>query len=203
MVNRREVLLMMASAPLLSAASRCPLKAFAPGIQFVDEDHVLARESKRGFQLLIDATRVPCSTPRLFAPGIRELSAAACRELLQQVHSGAQLILESGVGFSAADLVGSHLQTINEEWGLKISPPVAAHGYVHYAWPVPRMVRTFEFVTPVCCAEAEVIARWNGLPVCFRRRIGHGSLIYLGSMLGPGLFAEEREAHELGRGLLA
>jgi hypothetical protein len=66
--------------------------------------------------------------------------------------------------------------------------------YINYVWPKAVVVRSFLDAVPVECRPSEVVAHHSGIPVAMRRRIGRGGIIFLGSMLGPNLYAEEREA---------
>jgi hypothetical protein len=70
-------------------------------------------------------------------------------------------------------------------------------------YPQRIMVRTFGAITPVTCATAERIAEFAGITVAARRPMGNGGgIIFLGSILGAGLLAQEREAYEAGCALL-
>jgi hypothetical protein len=69
--------------------------------------------------------------------------------------------------------------------------------YVRYTWPRMTLTRSFSRMIPMQCADKEVIAYYRDVPVALKRRIGRGGIVFLGSMLGPNLRAEEREAHEL------
>lgn len=55
---------------------------------------------------------------------------------------------------------------------------------------------------PVRCSQAEVVAFYGDTPVAMRRAIGRGGLVVLGSMLGPSLRAEDREARAIAREML-
>jgi hypothetical protein len=74
--------------------------------------------------------------------------------------------------------------------------------YIAYQWPRPALVRTFETITPVDCSSRNIIAEFRGIPVCSKHAMGKGGLIFLGSLLGPGLLAEEPEAHTVLQALL-
>ncbi len=203
--TRREVLSTIAAAmPLMR--DRLPFDRARPprSVAFIEEAHGLAQESAKGYRLLIESAKEPVPFPGcVIAPGLREIEAHVCRDLVSRVRSGGRLLWESGLGFSSENQVRKQLQVLNEGLGLTVLPPITARGYVEYEWPVRKLVRTFEFVTPVECPAAEVIARCEGVPVGFRRKMAQGWFIYLGSMLGPGLFAEEREALSVGAGLVS
>ncbi|MDQ2776577.1 MAG: hypothetical protein M3Y57_16915 [Acidobacteriota bacterium] len=145
----------------------------------------------------------------LIAPGVRYLSDAGCRELLRLAQAGSWLIMEAGVCFSSAEEVERQASILKSVFDLKVLPPMAVSGmetnktpYVSYTWPVRQLLRTFEAITPLCCEPGETIAFFEDQPVCAKKQVGEGGVVYLGTMLGPGLFAEEREAHALGSAMV-
>jgi hypothetical protein len=66
--------------------------------------------------------------------------------------------------------------------------------YVHYVWPCDMQVRDFSRVVPVSSRAGDVIGRVGALPVALKKRVANGTLIYLGSPLGPALFSGDPEA---------
>ena len=118
--------------------------------------------------------------------------------------SGTWLILESGLCFMPrAEAIGQ-IRVLRDVFGFEVRPPLTNRGtYIEYTWPLRRLVRDFSVATPVKCSPAEAIAEFGGVNVCAKRLIGKGGIIFLGSMLGPGLLSEEREAHELGSAIFA
>jgi hypothetical protein len=95
------------------------------------------------------------------------------------------------------------IRVLRDVFGLEVQNPVASRGgYVKYAWPLQRLVRDFSMFTPVKCSAEERIAEFGGAAVCAKWRVGKGGIIFLGSMLGPALLAEEREAHQVGSAML-
>jgi hypothetical protein len=189
MLTRRQLLAAVSSAALLS-------KPAAFGVQLIEEPHALAAESARGYR------RLAIRSGWIIAPGVRELTQQTCASLLRRVRAGAWLLLESGLCYAPREQAVGQAEILRHGLGLQIQPPIDAHSYVRYSWPIQRMIRPFQALTPVLCGSHEVIATCRGLPVCLRREIGAGGIIYLGSMLGPGLMAEEREAHQVGSVLL-
>ncbi len=189
-MTRRELLAAVASAPFLSIP---PARS---GVHFIEEPHLLSAESARGYRAIANRSGW------LIAPGARDMSSETCASLLPSIHSGAWLLLESGVCFSPPAHAATQSAILKQGFGLDIQPPRNAHSCVTYSWPIRKMVRPFQTITPVLCSPREVIATYDGWPVCLRRKLGQGGIIYLGSMLGPGLMAEEREAHAIGSALL-
>ena len=74
--------------------------------------------------------------------------------------------------------------------------------YVDYAWPVRVRVRDFSRVVPLADTESVALGRppshvvaWvDRRPVAVRKAVGKGTLVFLGSPLGPALRAGDREA---------
>jgi len=193
MLSRRELLTALAAAPLLGPSTA----SSAPELDFLEEPHPLASESARGYRSL--------STNRagwIIAPAVRDITPDTCSKLFRRVHWGAWLVLESGLCFSSEAHAKQQLQLLRKYFGLEILPPIRAHSYVSYSWPVKKLVRTFHAVTPIVCSQPEAIATVQGLPVCLKKQLGNGCIIYLGSMLGPGLMAEERESLQVGNALI-
>jgi hypothetical protein len=199
MLSRRDVIMTATAAPFLLARGKSPERGH---VEFVQERHSLMEESSRGFRDLLKESNSP-RTKVIIAAGARKMQSAVGRDLLQRVRSGWTLIFESGLCFSSQGDCDAQARMLLEVFGWRILPRGAAGiDYVHYSWPLEQQVRTFAAVIPLVCREGEAIATWRGIPVCARQRIGRGCAIYLGSMLGTGLFAGEREALALGRALL-
>jgi hypothetical protein len=69
--------------------------------------------------------------------------------------------------------------------------------YIAYRWPREVHVRDFSRVIPISAASGAAIAHWGELPVAWRKRVGAGTLIFVGSPIGPALRAGDSEAHSL------
>ena len=216
MPTRREFLTGLAIASLaarLPAANRAAPRRAEVWL----EDHCLSQESALGFRRLLKRDTVSngstqssiASSSLIIVPGIRRMSPARGNDLLQRMHDGTWVVLESGVGFSSMAEAKHQADLFKRIFGLKLLPAVkvaqcpAVATYVEYTKPVCRLARTFEAITPIDCEPTEVIARFGRHSVCARKRVGRGGLVFLGSMLGPGLFAEEREALAIGAALVS
>ena len=184
MLSRRDILTSIAVLPLLATAP--------DSASFLEEPHLLAAESASGYR----KTAI-CKAGWIIAPAVRDLTAQTCVGLQRRVRDGATLLLESGVCFSSPPHVQSQFALLRRYLGLNILAPIHTETYITYQWPAKKMLRSFHSVTPVICDEREVIATCQGSPVCAIKHFGRGRIIYLGSMLGPGLMADEREAHDL------
>ncbi len=198
MPTRRELLAGFGVAPW-SIAVR------GGGVEILEEPHCLSRESARGYRLLLKNERsVPAGGDLIIVAGARRISIETCRALRVRVEAGAWVMFESGVCFSSVEEAAGQAAILERAFDLNVLPRIVTKGcsYVAYTWPHSAMTRTFERVTPIQCVLDERVADFGGAPVCARKRLGNGGVVYLGTMLGPSLFAEEREAHAIGRALL-
>jgi hypothetical protein len=215
MSTRREFLTGLALAPFMVHLNPAQ-SASAGNVKIWQEDHCLSLESAMGFRHLVSrnlpatsfASGRTASGSLIIAPGIRWMSLAIAADLADRIHQGAWVILESGLAFSSRIESKHQSDLLEKVFGLQLLPPVkvgknpAAATYLEYTRPIHRLVRTFEAITPVRCDQSEALARLGEHSVCIRKQIGDGTLVFLGSMLGPGIGAEEREAIEVASALL-
>jgi hypothetical protein len=173
----------------------------------LDGDDSLA-ESVAGFESALREAQVPFtrSLPAheaavVIVPGVVRIPRRTAAQTTNALVDGATVILESGAVFGAADSreLRDHRDMLRHLFGIEIDPPVSlwpAHGipYVEYTWPVAVRVRDFSRVVPVRQHDGEVIGRAAGLPVAVHRCQGRGTLIFLGSPLGPALWSRDAEA---------
>jgi hypothetical protein len=216
MLTRREFLLGLSLAPVVAKLPLCE-RALRPRMELWPEDHWLSVESASGFQALLHrelsaihtASRHCDLVSLIILPGTRGITMERCEQLLRRMQEGAWIILEIGSCFSSLEESKQQTSLVERTFNLEVFPPVrvcessAKDNYVAYEWPIRRLVRTFEATTPLRCKPTEIIARFAGQPVCAKKKVGRGGLVYLGSMLGPGLFAEEHEALAIGAAMIA
>jgi hypothetical protein len=206
MTTRRELLFNILSTPAAAALVKHSFERDFAQPRIIPEPHCLSEESASGFGLLLSRNQQLSrgfSRNVMIVPAARQLSRETGFALLTQVRTGAWLILESGLCFMPRGEAIAQIRVLREVFGLEVQTPRESVGaYIEYTWPLGRMVRDFSMVTPVTCPRAERIAESGGVTVCGKRLVGNGGVIFLGSMLGPGLLAEEREAHELGSAML-
>jgi hypothetical protein len=69
--------------------------------------------------------------------------------------------------------------------------------YVVYRSQRVAHVRDFSRVIPVSAAAGHAIAHWEEVPVAWSKRVGAGTLVFIGSPIGPALRAGDLEAHFL------
>ena len=131
-------------------------------------------------------------------------------------------MLESGAGFLSPAETAAHQRMLLRCFELEVGPPVdlwsgkladdglfasrtgsrrreaidgrQAIPYVRYVWPREIMVRGFTRVIPVSAKRGEVIGWAGSLAVGLKRPVGKGTLLFLGSPLGPALRAGDPEA---------
>jgi hypothetical protein len=148
----------------------------------------------------------PRSVPRceaLIVPAALAIPPAAVQAIASCLQGGASVILESGAGFAALTDFRAHRVVLRDYLQVRIESPVqlwSAHAssrgipYIDYTWPYPARVRDFSRVVPLGRQAGEIIAWVDDLPVALKRRSGRGALIFLGSPLGPALWAGDAEA---------
>jgi hypothetical protein len=90
----------------------------------------------------------------------------------------------------------SHCNFLNRQSSIEnrqFPSPLAP--YVDFHWPLKVKVRDFSRAVPVS-ADAEHIVGWCGhWPIASKQTAGNGTLVFLGSPLGPALWAGDAEAH--------
>jgi len=101
----------------------------------------------------------------LVVPAVRALTGADSAMLEQWLKRGAVVLLEWVAGARV-------------EQG-------AYFPYVDYHWPMQAKIREFAPTKLTPAPEDEIIATFLGHPVGLRRKVGDGTLVTLGSPLGP------------------
>jgi hypothetical protein len=75
--------------------------------------------------------------------------------------------------------------------------------YVAYHCPREVLIRDFSRMIPVSAENGRAIGHWGEIPVAWRKSIGAGTLIFVGSPIGPALRAGDSDAASLLRSLIA
>ena len=144
----------------------------------------------------------PSSVPRcavLIVPAALRIRPAL-GAVVTCLAGGGTVILESAAGFAAEADFRAHRAELSDFLQVHVDAPVRLWTagqrvpYVDYSWPHSAKIRDFSRVVPLAPQPGEIIARVDGLPVCLKRQIGRGTLIFLGSPLGPALWAGDAEA---------
>jgi hypothetical protein len=195
-----------------------PLDPWRPGRRecvLLDlQEHGCLGESVLGYQSALTGAGVrvthadarwvsPSRCALLIVPTAQEIPPGAVRAILSCLQEGASVILESGAGFASPRGFRAHRLVLRESLQVRVEAPVPlwlAHTrsggipYVDYTWPCSAKVRDFSRVVPLGRQTGEVIAWVDDLPVALKRQAGRGTLIFLGSPLGPALWAGDAEA---------
>src|SRR5262245_33820345 len=145
----------------------------------------------------------PCLA--MVVPAALEIPPAALRSIRICLRAGGTVILESGAGYATEPDCLAHRTGLQECFAIRIDKPVdlwsprarpRAVPYVEYTWPRAAQLRDFSRAVPVGAARrsgGEIIGHVNGLPVALKRDSGRGTLIFLGSPVGPALWAGDAE----------
>jgi hypothetical protein len=164
------------------------------------------RESVAGYESALAGlgTGVTSRRTLLIVPAALDIPPPAVEAIVGGLRTGATVLLESGAGFATARDFRAHRAVLRDQLGVHIEAPVrlwpgrGARGvpYVDYRWPSSAQIRDFSRVVPLGRQGTgdEIIAWVDDLPVALRRRYGRGALIFLGSPLGPALWAGDAEA---------
>ena len=161
------------------------------------KEHCSLRESLAGYERA-SAGFVP-RRPVLIVPAALALPVAATRAMADCLRRGGTVLLESGAGYAGESGFRVHREALRNRLQIRVAAArFKSRGvpYVDYAWPYPTKIRDFSRVVPVGDQPGEVIGRVDGLPVAFKRQVGAGTLIFLGSPLGPALWAGDTEARQ-------
>lgn len=186
----RQALLLPLAAGLAAGTGR------AVGLEIVAEPDCLSRESAEGFRSLEAAKH----SRAILLCGVSAMDTAHAWRLRRQAAAGRWIVWESSP-FAGEGQTG----TLREVFGISTGKPIALSPdrlYVQYRWPSAALTRSFCAAIPVTCSEKEAIALYGKTPVAMRRAIGRGGFIFLGSMLGPNLRAEDSQARPIGAGIL-
>jgi hypothetical protein len=123
--------------------------------------------------------------------------------LVRALQRGASVVIETGVGFASHSTFRHHRRSLREGLQIPVGAPVdlwadrpkARAPYIEFTWPHRTTIRDFSRVVPPADRPGDDVIAWAGdLAVAFRRRVGNGTLIYLGSPVGPALWAGDVEA---------
>jgi hypothetical protein len=170
-------------------------------------EHCGLRESVAGYESALASlgTGVPTRGTLLIVPAALDIPPPAVEAIMRCLRTGATVLLESGAGFAADRDFRAHRAVLRDQLGVYVEAPVRlwsgpdARGmpYIDYSWPASAQIRDFSRVVPLgrqSEGAGEIIAWVDGLPVALKRPSGRGRLIFLGSPLGPALWAGDAEA---------
>jgi hypothetical protein len=158
----------------------------------------------------------------VIVPGVGAMDHATASTLSDLLRAGSNVLLESGAAFLSPAEFTDHQRMLQRHFDIAVGSPVdlwdvnpaddavaarrlgrrpgkkrgshASIPYVSYLWPHETKVRDFSRAIPVSAGAGDVIAKVGALPVALKKRVAQGTLIFLGSPLGPALRAGDPEA---------
>jgi hypothetical protein len=170
------------------------------------------RESAAGYEAALSSLNVafqrtslqPLGAARLIIfPAAVSTAPSSLAHAREHLENGSVVLYESGSAFLSSGEFGFHKRVIRSVFGLSLHDPVGLWDsadsfkqspYVDFHWPVVTKVREFSRAVPVEPENGKAIAWFQNLSVAVKRRVGKGTLVFLGSPLGPHLLASDREA---------
>jgi hypothetical protein len=166
----------------------------------------------------------------IVVPAAGIIDWATVSALLFALNSGATIVWESGAAFLSASEFAAHQAILAEHFEVSIGQPTelwtstpsrstaqkilgftgkirqAGHDsvpYVTYQWPHETRVRDFSRAIPVSASSGRAISHLGKIPVAWRKPIGNGTFIFLGSPIGPAMRAGDAEAHSWLRAVIS
>jgi len=220
-MTRRSFLALGSVAALLPLDFRFPAGSQASdcGCVILDlEQNCSLPESLKGYQgcltdlgfrsVTVTTETLPnflAQTRQVVVPAAASTDVALARHLVAVLENGGSVLWESGLAFADHAVWNAQQRLLQSHLDLMIQPPVrlwSAAGrhrslpYVDYLWPLTTKVRDFSRVLPLSAPEWDVIAQMQSMTVGVRRKIGKGTITFLGSPLGPALRAGDQQARQ-------
>jgi hypothetical protein len=119
--------------------------------------------------------------------------------IARRVREGATILFESATGFADEKALAEQRDGLRSDFGLTIAAPThlsalaAKPAYVDLLWPTRAKVR--DFSSMVVVRGGNTVGRLGSLPIAALQRLGAGSLVFLGSPIGPALWIGDPQAH--------
>lgn len=204
-VTRRDFLYcaaVTATAAALTPRRRGGRAPLGAGCALLDLGaHCTLRESLVGYQAALAGSEIVAGS-MLIVPAALVIGGAAARRIVRHIEDGGTLILESGAIFAepADSEFRAHRDALRDLLGVDVDPPrrLARERtrvpYAEFHWPSPTLVRDYSAIVPVDAHGDERIACVGDTTVALARRRGRGLIIFLGSPIGPALWAGDAEA---------
>lgn len=169
-------------------------------------------ESLAGYESALRACGVPhrrvfdatgLTAKKLIVPAAHLSDCRALQRIKKSLARGGMLLFESGATFLEAREFEIHQRLMESEFGIRLGAPwqlweggnsARQTPYINYEWPAAAKIRDFSRLIPVDCEGVESIASFEDLTLAVKRPAGRGTMVFLGSPLGPHLLAGDREA---------
>lgn len=172
----------------------------------------LQREWFNGYQRALEVIGVPQTHAVMGSPVAARLvilSAAAVERVQEFVWikslaaRGSTVLVETAAAFLPRQAQERQALLAERHLGIRLRPARrlwdegearAGLPYVELTWPVVARIRDYSSWIGVSGGAEAPLAVVEGLPCAVRKRLGAGTLLFLGSPVGPHLWAEDREA---------
>jgi len=162
-------------ALLVAFALPCPGRVPGSALLLDLGPDCLVQESLAGFRNVLPALSA-ASHSTLLIPGAGRLPQRHSETIRAHLRRGGSVLLESALGLQHGHVAVPYIP------------------YVDFTWPVDAKIREFFPLVLQPKPGDRVIATYAGKPVALRRQAGSGSLILLGSPVGPALLAGDADA---------
>jgi len=197
-MGRREFLSCAAGALAVALPHpRWPVHGASAVVLLDLAEHCSLRESIVGYERA--SAGLVSHRPVLIVPAAVGIPGAAMQQITKCLGAGGTVVLESGAGFAGESGFRAHRDAVQNGVQVQVERPRRKSRdvpYIDYVWPCATKIRDFSRVVPLPLQPGEIIARADGHPVALTRRVGRGTLVYLGSPLGPALWAGDAEARQ-------
>jgi hypothetical protein len=165
-------------------------------------------ESFRGYRAALSSAGIEYDSSAALGPASIIVVPAArlfgkTRWLRSCLRQGAVVLVESGAAFLPPAAFAREQELVRSRFGLEMLSPVKLWDdgersnrvpYVDFTWPVAAAIRDFSRAIPLRDEAGEVAATLAGHVVAVKRQVGAGTLIFVGTPVGPHLLAGDREA---------
>ncbi len=193
---------MISSWGMLMPPSEVPARAVRRWLLLPIPGPRILPESFQGYASALPAERSGCDRcSLLIVPAVLTIPVDGMQRIANALRNGATVIIESGGGFAGDLNFRQHRRFLREHLQIDIQSPVDLWKrdarrvpYIDYTWPHAAKVRDFSRVVPLGDHEGAIIAWAGDRPVGLRRQVERGTLIFLGSPLGPALWVGDAEA---------
>ena len=168
-------------------------------IELLDlEENCCLRESVAGYTAVLAELGFASRRSVLIVPAAARIPETAMRTMVTSMQAGGIVILESGAGFANEQDLRAHRDTLRDCFAVRLNAPVQLWPrrtpYVDFTWPFATKLRDFSRVIPLDQPTDQTIGWVDGRPVALKRQAGRGTFIFLGSPLGPVLWAGDVDA---------
>ena len=194
-MNRRAFLTYTAGVVAAPALVDAPRR---PRVEVLHLPDCCLGESLAGFRSVVPDMARATRRSVVIVPAAGEIPPAAVRAIVTSLQAGAIVLLESGAGFADTRVCCAQREILRDCFQVHVTAPThlwpRRTPYIELTWPAPVKLRDFSRVIPLDQPTDQTIGFADGLPVALRRQIGRGIFIFVGSPLGPALWAGDPDA---------